>query len=64
MCDDLVNESNVELNTSEQRQNTILIDPLCVVTKGRPNSLRMRGGLEKSLKVKKGSKKQHGKSKV
>ncbi|KAH0644803.1 hypothetical protein KY284_032687 [Solanum tuberosum] len=55
--DNIANESNVELNTSEQRQNTILIDPLCVVTKGRPNSLRMKGGLKKSLKVKKCSSK-------
>jgi len=55
VCDGQVNESNMNLNSSEQRENFSLLDPPCVVTKGRPRSLRMKGGLESSQKVKRSS---------
>ncbi|PHU03799.1 hypothetical protein BC332_29050 [Capsicum chinense] len=48
VCDSQVNESNLNLNSSEQRQDIGLLDPPCVATKGRPNSLRRKGGLESS----------------
>ena len=55
VCDDQVNESNNDLNSSEQREKFSLLDPPCVATKGRPRSLRMKSGLESSQKVKRSS---------
>ncbi|KAK4717937.1 hypothetical protein R3W88_016275 [Solanum pinnatisectum] len=43
VCDRQVNESNLDLNSSEQRENFSLLDPPCVATKGRPRSVRMKG---------------------
>ncbi|KAF3612857.1 putative 3-ketoacyl-CoA synthase 11-like [Capsicum annuum] len=65
VCDSQVNESNLNLNSSEQGQDIDLRDPPCVATKGRPNSLRRKGGLDSSRKVKKGSsQKKKRKSKI
>ncbi|KAG5616259.1 hypothetical protein H5410_016083, partial [Solanum commersonii] len=55
VCDGQVNESNMNLNSSEQRENFSLLDPPCVVTKGHPRSLRIKGGLESSQKAKRSS---------
>ncbi|KAG5612605.1 hypothetical protein H5410_023886 [Solanum commersonii] len=35
VCDGQVNESNLDLNSSEQRENFSLLDPPCVATKGQ-----------------------------
>ncbi|PHT56908.1 hypothetical protein CQW23_05394 [Capsicum baccatum] len=55
VCDSQVNESNLNLKSSEQGQDIDLLDPPCVATKGRPNSLRRKGGLKIFRKAKKSS---------
>ncbi|KAM3252771.1 hypothetical protein P3L10_006841 [Capsicum annuum] len=46
VCDSQVNESNLNLKSSEKGQDIDLLDPPCVATKGRPNLLRGKGGLK------------------